>query len=107
MDAVQYIPLLNRTRVIALHGAASLTDTQNGQQVPFYLQPTWAARTRLRGFRYGRFYGNNSAMVNAEYRWFCSPILELAAFGDGGKVFNKWEQWNLHNSKAMWDSVYA
>ena len=100
LDAVQYIPLFNRTRVIALHGASSLTDTQNNQKVPFYLQPTLGGPDSLRGFRYGRFYGNNSALVSAEYRWFCSPILELAAFGDGGKVFNRWEQWNFHNLQS-------
>ena len=100
LDAVQYIPLLNRTRVIVLHAASSLTDTQNGQQIPFYLQPIMGGPDTLRGFRYGRFYGNNSAMVNAEYRWFCSPTLEVAAFGDGGKVFNQWEQWNFHNLQS-------
>jgi outer membrane protein assembly factor BamA len=97
LDAVQYIPLFNRTRVIALHGASSFTDTQNSQRVPFYLQPILGGPDTLRGFRYGRFYGNNSALVSAEYRWFCSPILELAAFADGGRVFNRWEQWNFHN----------
>jgi len=97
LDAVQYIPLLNHTRVIALHAASSLTDTQSSQQIPFYLQPVMGGPDTLRGFRYGRFYGNNSTMANAEYRWFCSPILEVAAFFDGGKVFNQWQQWNFHD----------
>ena len=97
LDAAQYIPMFNHTRVIALHGASSLTTTSNGQRVPFYLQPTLGGPDTLRGFRYNRFYGDNSAMVNAEYRWFCSPLLDMAAFADGGKVFNRWEQWNFHN----------
>jgi outer membrane protein assembly factor BamA len=100
LDAVQYIPLLSRTRVIALRGAASLTDTRSSQQVPFYLQPIMGGPDTLRGFRYGRFYGNNSTMVSAEYRWFCSPIIDLAAFADGGKVFNRWEQWNFHDLQS-------
>ena len=97
LDAVEYIPLLNHTHVIVLHGASSLTDTENGQQVPFYLQPTLGGPDTLRGFRFGRFYGANSVLAQAEYRWFCSPILEMAAFSDAGKVFNNWEQWNYHN----------
>jgi len=100
LDAAQYIPLFNRTHVIALHGSSSLTTTSNGQSVPFYLQPTMGGPETLRGFRYNRFYGDNSAMLNAEYRWFCSPILEMAAFVDGGKVFNRWEQWNFHNLQS-------
>jgi len=100
LDAVQYIPLFNRTRVISLHGASSLTSTGNGQRVPFYLQPTLGGPNTLRGFRYNRFYGDNSVLVNAEYRWFCSPILEVAVFGDGGKVFDRWEQWNFHHLQS-------
>ena len=97
LDAWQYIPLFNHTRVIALHGASSLTTTNNTQQVPFYLQPTLGGPDTLRGYRFNRFYGDNSTLVSAEYRWDVSPILQMVAFADGGKVFNRWEQWNFHD----------
>jgi outer membrane protein assembly factor BamA len=97
LDAWQYVPLFNHTRVIALHGASSLTTTNSTQQVPFYLQPALGGPDTLRGYRVNRFYGNNSTMVTAEYRWDASPILQMVAFADGGKVFNNWEQWNFHN----------
>jgi len=100
LDAEQYIPLFNRTRVIALRGASSLTTTSNGQRVPFYVQPTLGGATNLRGYRPNRFYGDNSVLVSGEYRWSCSPILEMAVFADGGKVFNRWEQWNFHNLES-------
>jgi outer membrane protein assembly factor BamA len=100
LDATQYIPLFNRTRVITLHGSSSLTDTNGNQNVPFYLQPTLGGPDTLRGYRYGRFYGNNSVMVNGEYRWEASPILDVVAFADGGKVFDRWEQWNLHDIQS-------
>ena len=96
LDATQYIPLINHTHVIALHGASSLTTTGNNQSVPFYLQPTLGGPETLRGYRAFRFYGDNSVLMNAEYRWDLSPILGMVAFADGGKVFNRWEQWNLH-----------
>lgn len=97
LDAAQYIPLFNRTRVIALHGASSLTTTNSSQQVPFYLQPTLGGPDTLRGYRFNRFYDNNSTVLNAEYRWDASPTLQVVAFADGGKVFNRWEQWNFHD----------
>ena len=50
LDAVQYILLFNRTRVIALHGASSLTDTQNNHKVPSIFRPLWAGRTRCAAF---------------------------------------------------------
>jgi outer membrane protein assembly factor BamA len=100
LDASQYIPLFNRTRVFALHGSSSLTTAGKGQVVPFYVQPTLGGSNTLRGYRFNRFYGDNSVMVNGEYRWFCSPSLDMAVFADGGKVFQRWEQWNFHNLES-------
>ena len=100
LDASQYIPLFNRTRVFSLHGSSSLTTAGNGQLVPFYLQPTLGGANTLRGYRFNRFYGDNSVMVNGEYRWFCTPTLDMAAFADAGKVFQRWEQWNFHNLES-------
>jgi outer membrane protein assembly factor BamA len=100
LDASQYIPLFNRTRVFALHGSSSLTTAGNGQVVPFYVQPTLGGSNTLRGYRFNRFYGDNSIMVNGEYRWFCSPALDMAVFADAGKVFQHWEQWNFHNLES-------
>jgi outer membrane protein assembly factor BamA len=97
LDASQFIPLVNHTHVIALHAASSLTDTNAGQHVPFYLQPTLGGPETLRGFRFDRFYGNNSTLATAEYRWELSPTIGMVAFFDGGKVFNQWEQWNFHD----------
>jgi outer membrane protein assembly factor BamA len=100
LDAWQYIPLLNHSRVIALHGASSLTNTSGAQQVPFYLQPTLGGPDDLRGYRFDRFYGNNATQLTAEYRWDASPIVQMFAFADGGKVFNAWEQWNFHRIQS-------
>jgi outer membrane protein assembly factor BamA len=100
LDATQYIPLFNRTRVIALRGSTSLTDTSGGQRVPFYLQPRLGGPDTLRGYRANRFYGNNSVLVSGEYRWDLSPILGMVVFADGGKVFDRWEQWNLHGIQS-------
>lgn len=96
LNASQYIPLFNHTRVIALRGSSSLTTSSGNQRVPFYLQPALGGPDTLRGYRFNRFYGDNSTMVSAEYRWDASPILQMVAFADGGKVFNRWEQWNFH-----------
>jgi outer membrane protein assembly factor BamA len=100
LSATQHIPLFNRTRVITVRGASSLTNPGSGQRVPFYLQPTLGGWDSLRGYRPYRFYGNNSVLVNAEHRWELSPILDLVAFSDAGKVFARWSQWNLHSLES-------
>jgi len=99
-DAAQYIPLVNHTRVIALHGATSLTKTNGNQVVPFYLQPSLGGAETLRGYRLFRFTGHDSVMVNAEYRWEVSPSASLSAFADAGRVFDRWSQWNLHDAES-------
>jgi len=100
LDASQHIPLFNRTRVFTLHGSSSRTFAGNGQLVPFYLQPTLGGSNTLRGYRFNRFYGDNSVMLNGEYRWFCSPAIDLAVFVDAGKVFQHREQWNFRNLES-------
>lgn len=97
LDAQQYIPLFDGKRVIALHAASWLTDTNSTQTVPFYMQPTLGGPDDMRGFRPFRFYDNNAELVQGEYRWEASSTLDLALFADGGKVFHDWDQWNVHN----------
>jgi len=94
-DARQYIPLFHRKRVIALRGATWLTDTSRNEQVPFYMDSTLGGPDSLRGFRPFRFYDNDAVLIQGEYRWEASTILDLALFADGGKVFHNWNQWNL------------
>jgi hypothetical protein len=97
LDASEYIPFFNGKRVIALHGRTSLSDTRNSQQIPFYMQPTLGGADDLRGYRPFRFYDDNSVLVQAEYRWEASGVVELALFADGGNVFHDWSQWNLRH----------
>ncbi len=97
LDAREYIPLFNGKRVIALHGETWLTDASPTQVVPFYMQPSLGGPDTMRGFRPFRFYDDNAVLIQGEYRWEASSLLELALFADGGKVFHRWEQWNLHD----------
>jgi hemolysin activation/secretion protein len=68
--------------------------------VPFYLQPILGGSDDLRGFRAFRFSGNNSLVLNAEYRWESFSGLDLALFVDGGKVFPTPGHLNFSNLEA-------
>jgi outer membrane protein assembly factor BamA len=94
LDAQQYIPFLNRKRVIALRGLASLTDHDRNRAVPFYLQPTLGGPDMLRGFRPFRFYGSHRIAASAEYRFEASTALEVAVFADSGKIIDRLAEWN-------------
>ena len=97
LEIQQYIPFFNRRRVIALRGKSVLTDTNAGQTVPFYLQPTLGGSEDLRGFRPFRFYDDNEIVLNAEYRWESFSGLDMALFYDAGKVFHRHSEWNFKN----------
>ncbi|MGD8815565.1 MAG: hypothetical protein PVJ51_00160 [Acidobacteriota bacterium] len=84
----QYWPYANRTRVFALHIQGTYTFVREGQEVPFYLQPTLGGNDDLRGFERYRFYANNRFYVTLEHRWFSFAGLDMAVFVDAGKVAN-------------------
>jgi len=97
LEVQQYIPFFNKRRVIALRAKSVLTFEKGNQQMPFYLQPVLGGSDDLRGFRPFRFYDDNLIVVNAEYRWEVFSGLDMALFGDAGKVFARQAQWNFRN----------
>lgn len=88
MELQQYFPFFNQRRVVAFRSRLELTDTNPGQDVPFFLLPTLGGSEDLRGFSEFRFRDKNSLLFNLEYRWEAFSGLDLALFGDAGKVFS-------------------
>jgi outer membrane protein assembly factor BamA len=88
LEAQQYVSVLNDRRVFALHAKSTLTYS-DAAAVPFYMQPSLGGADDLRGYRPYRFRGDNSLVINAEYRWEIFSGLDMAAFADAGQVFMK------------------
>jgi len=95
LEVQQYFSIFNERRVLALRGRIEASDPHTGQEVPFYLQPTLGGSDDLRGFRPFRFYDNNSAVLNGEYRWEVFSGLDMALFVDAGQVYHDWHQINF------------
>jgi outer membrane protein assembly factor BamA len=100
LEAQQYIPLLNRRRVIALRAKSVLSFTDPNQSVPFYIQPMLGGSEDLRGFRPYRFRDDNLLVFNAEYRWQVFSGLDMALFGDAGKVAHRRSDLSLSRLEA-------
>jgi outer membrane protein assembly factor BamA len=96
----QYLPFYNRRRVVVLGARTDLTWVPRGQEVPFYLEPVIGGSEDLRGYRPYRFYGNNSMVLNAEYRWEVFAGMDAAIFADAGKVFQDKGQLNFQNLES-------
>ena len=88
MDAEvnQFIPLLRENWVIALRALASLTDTDAGHQVPYFLMPDLGGGRELRGYPSWRFRDRNRLLTTVEYRWTAGQFVDMALFLDAGKV---------------------
>lgn len=84
----QYWPYANKTRVFALHLQGAYTFVDEGQAVPFYLQPTLGGNDDLRAFQRYRFYANNAFHATLEHRWHAFAGMDVALFVDAGKVSN-------------------
>ncbi|MBI4263924.1 MAG: BamA/TamA family outer membrane protein, partial [Acidobacteria bacterium] len=86
VDLRQYISLLRERRILALRAVASLSETDEGQEIPFYFQRTLGGPDDLRGFRRYRFRDRNLVLLQAEYRWEVFTAMDAAVFYDAGKV---------------------
>ena len=88
-QAEYYFTFANGMRTLAFRARNETTFVQNNQQVPFYLQPTLGSPDDLRGYDRYRFYGNDSSLVSAEYRWSVAETVEMAVFADGGNIYQR------------------
>jgi outer membrane protein assembly factor BamA len=82
----QYIPYYNRSRVVALRAAVTLSFPKGDNVVPIYLQPMLGGSDELRGFVPYRFRDYHAFNLGAEHRWHAFSTLDMAVFADAGKV---------------------
>jgi hypothetical protein len=85
-EATQHIPILRDAWVISLHARAELANAANNQTIPFFMLPALGGGSSLRGFSSWRFRDLNSLLLQAEWRILVSRYLDVAFFGDAGRV---------------------
>jgi outer membrane protein assembly factor BamA len=83
-EAAQYVPL--GRSVLALRGRIDLSQTNEGQIVPFYMLPSLGGSSSLRGYLDYRFRDQDALLVDAEYRWPILRSVDAAVFYDTGSV---------------------
>ena len=86
IDLQQFVPLLHGYRVLAVRALAVLSDTSDGQEVPFYLSPTYGGLNVGRGYPTFRFRDRNLLALQAEYRYQINGLINGAIFVDSGQV---------------------
>jgi hypothetical protein len=85
-EAIQHIPILREAWVISLRAIARTTNSETGQQVPFFMLPYVGSGSTLRGFTSHRFRDQNGLTLQAEWRIMANRFMDTAVFYDTGKV---------------------
>jgi len=88
LEAIQHVPLLRETWVLAARGRMQ-TTLNNNDIVPYFMLPSLGSGSTLRGFDTYRFRDLHSILFNAEFRWIPTVGLDMALFYDAGKVASR------------------
>jgi hypothetical protein len=89
VDVQHYVSLLRNRRILALRALASVSDADEGAQIPFYYQRALGGPDDLRGFHRLRFRDKHALLLQAEYRWEIFTAVDGALFYDAGKVASR------------------
>lgn len=85
-EAVQVVPIVGDKWLVTLHGWGVVSDTSDGNTVPFYMLPSLGGNLTLRGFNDFRFHDRNLLFASAESRWAIFRQVDAAVFFDAGNV---------------------
>lgn len=100
VDLQQYIPIFTPSRLIALRANAVGVVPDDGQDVPFYFQPTLGGSHSIRAYPHQRFRDRNTLLLQAEYRYILNDFMTGSVFYDTGKVaFDRQDLWDLDGMK--------
>jgi outer membrane protein assembly factor BamA len=96
---MQFFPIFDKKRVIAVQARLISTTPDEGHVVPFYFRPTLGGSTSMRGYNDYRFRDDHVAYLNLEYRWEVFSGLDMALFSDWGTVAPTFEDLSASNLK--------
>ena len=94
-EAQHFVPFDRGRMVLALHGWVAASQTNPGQIVPFYLEPSIGGQNSLRSFTDYRFHDRNLALLNVEARIAVFTHMDGAVFVDAGNVAARFGDLNL------------
>ena len=86
VDVQHFLPIYDKKRVFAARFRLMTTTARDGDEVPFFFQPTIGGSESLRSSVDFRYRERNAAVVNFEYRWEAFSGLDMALFSDFATV---------------------
>src|SRR5688572_23640101 len=90
-EAAHFVPMAGGRAVFAVRGWLVASDTDEGQFVPFYLQPSLGGHNTLRSYADYRFHDRHALLVNVETRIAMMTHVDPALLFDAGHVASRIE----------------
>ena len=85
-EGLQVVPIVGSRWTLTAHGWLVASDSNAGNNVPFYMTPSLGGHDTLRGYLDYRFHDRNLLVANLESRWALTRDIDAAAFFDAGNV---------------------
>ncbi|MQA31839.1 MAG: BamA/TamA family outer membrane protein [Luteitalea sp.] len=98
----QFVPLLRENWVLAFRALASVTGTDEGRGVPYFLMPSLGGGSELRGYPSWRFRDRHRLLLTGEYRWTAGQFVDMAIFLDAGKVVSRRRDLDLNDLQTSY-----
>jgi hypothetical protein len=102
IELSQFVPILKEQWVLGIRALAQTTTVDSGQIVPYYLLPSLGGARTHRGYGDFRFQDRHMLVLNGEYRWLPSRVLDMALFVDAGKVASTRSDLDLNDLKMAY-----
>jgi outer membrane protein assembly factor BamA len=94
-EVEHFVPFDRARLVLALRGWVAASESEPGQVVPIYLEPSLGGTNSLRGYQDYRFHDRNLALLNIETRVAIFSHMDGAVFVDAGNVAPRFGDLNL------------
>jgi outer membrane protein assembly factor BamA len=99
--AMHYVPVsANRKHVVLARIGTAFVNNTPGNRVPFYFLPYVGGVDTIRSYREFRFKDENALWMSGEYIYTPMKYFSLAAFVDGGKVAEDWQDLDFSHLKG-------
>lgn len=105
-EAIQHVPILREAWVLSFRGLVTTSYSDPGQRIPFFMTPYIGNGSTLRAYNTKRFRGDNTMLMQGEWRIMINRFMETAFFYDTGKAVERREDLNFDDLKSDYGVGY-
>jgi hypothetical protein len=99
-EAIQHIPILREAWVLSFRGRVITSSAKTDQRVPFFMTPSLGSGSTLRAYPTRRFRGEDTLLMQAEWRIMVNRFMDTAIFYDAGKAVQDEGDLDFNNLKS-------